>query len=365
MSFKRFCPEACPGCAHRNQSAEESIGKKYDFLKKKLFRWADILEPVRATDNKNRFNYRRKVCLHSFYNDDHWEFGMISRKQFIAIPACPVQHEIICRAIDLLSYAMPPASRFPVHFFIQSGNQVMLVVKTHIMPDVEWMNDKLKEELKNIGIEGLWLHLNPSAGNKIFMKHNFFLLFGGEFSVDDQGLHYGPMSFQQLIPELYNNSLKCAHEYLKPGSADIIMDLYCGIGYSMRSWLQSGTMTAGVELNGEAVECCLKNVPGAVVLRGKCSDRIPQINKIANENTGKRRLLYVNPPRTGLEKEVLQWIVSSYQPERMAYLSCSAGTLARDLSFLVNAGYKVSKIIPYDFFPQTHHVECLTLIEKS
>jgi tRNA/tmRNA/rRNA uracil-C5-methylase (TrmA/RlmC/RlmD family) len=52
-----------------------------------------------------------------------------------------------------------------------------------------------------------------------------------------------------------------------------------------------------------------------------------------------------------------------FRPQRMAYLSCSAGTLRRDLEHLTAAGYRVMRIIPYDFFPQTHHVETLVFLK--
>lgn len=76
------------------------------------------------------------------------------------------------------------------------------------------------------------------------------------------------------------------------------------------------------------------------------------------------RLLYVNPPRTGLEPEILTWAIDEFRPERLAYLSCSAGTLSRDLRALTVAGYKVEALVPYDFFPQTHHVETLALLRQ-
>jgi tRNA/tmRNA/rRNA uracil-C5-methylase (TrmA/RlmC/RlmD family) len=66
----------------------------------------------------------------------------------------------------------------------------------------------------------------------------------------------------------------------------------------------------------------------------------------------------------GLEPEVLGWLSEKLRPEALAYLSCSAGTLARDLSVLQNSGYSVRRIIPYDFFPQTPHVEALALVER-
>jgi tRNA/tmRNA/rRNA uracil-C5-methylase (TrmA/RlmC/RlmD family) len=71
----------------------------------------------------------------------------------------------------------------------------------------------------------------------------------------------------------------------------------------------------------------------------------------------------VNPPRSGLEAEVTRALADELRPERIAYLSCSAGTLARDLAHFCAAGYAVARIQPYDFFPLTHHVEAQALLE--
>jgi tRNA/tmRNA/rRNA uracil-C5-methylase (TrmA/RlmC/RlmD family) len=46
----------------------------------------------------------------------------------------------------------------------------------------------------------------------------------------------------------------------------------------------------------------------------------------------------------------------------MSYLSCSAGSLSRDLAELEDCGLRVAALQPYDFFPQTHHVEVLALL---
>ena len=77
------------------------------------------------------------------------------------------------------------------------------------------------------------------------------------------------------------------------------------------------------------------------------------------------RVAYVNPPRSGLEAPVTAALATDLRPMRLAYLSCSAGTLARDLSVLEAAGYRVKAIEPYDFFPLTHHVETLARLDRA
>jgi tRNA/tmRNA/rRNA uracil-C5-methylase (TrmA/RlmC/RlmD family) len=99
------------------------------------------------------------------------------------------------------------------------------------------------------------------------------------------------------------------------------------------------------------------------VLRGTCVQRLPQVLDWWNQQPS-RLVAYVNPPRSGLEPELLDALSGPLRPERIAYLSCSAGTLARDLRMLEADGYAVRAILPFDFFPMTHHVEALALVER-
>jgi 23S rRNA (uracil1939-C5)-methyltransferase len=78
-----------------------------------------------------------------------------------------------------------------------------------------------------------------------------------------------------------------------------------------------------------------------------------------------RRKGYANPARTGIEPEILNWLPEGSRPQRIAYLSYSAGTLHRDLTALTAAGYRVERIIPYDFFPWSRHVETLVLLVRE
>jgi tRNA/tmRNA/rRNA uracil-C5-methylase (TrmA/RlmC/RlmD family) len=78
-----------------------------------------------------------------------------------------------------------------------------------------------------------------------------------------------------------------------------------------------------------------------------------------------RRQLYVNPPRTGIEPEVLEWIADGFRPSRIACLSCNAVSLKRDLARITAGGYAVEKIIPFDFFPETRYLEMLALLTRK
>jgi len=71
----------------------------------------------------------------------------------------------------------------------------------------------------------------------------------------------------------------------------------------------------------------------------------------------------VDPPRKGCENLLLDAIVSM-QPERVVYVSCNPSTLARDLKYLDERGYKTQEIQPVDMFPHTAHVETVVLMSR-
>ena len=69
-------------------------------------------------------------------------------------------------------------------------------------------------------------------------------------------------------------------------------------------------------------------------------------------------VVLLNPPRKGCERSVLEQI-AAHRPRIVVYISCNPISLARDLALLIDAGYRVEVVQPFDMFPQTTHVECV------
>ncbi len=361
------CRDDCPGCPHRRMPRQESLNQKQTFLQTRLSTWADRIAAICPPDNAPFLYYRKKVCLSALWEVPVWKFGLIRRDAVMDLHDCPVHSHEVRAAIHLFVKSLPHFSAFPLVFYAQSGAQATLVVKQQALPDLSWLTSDFTCQLENTGMEGLWLHLNPAAGKNVFAKNHWQLLWGKPRSTSDDGFLYGPRSFQQPIPALFQQAMENANAFLLPRKNDLLIDLYCGSGIGLKRWTDQGCTVMGVELDGEAVECAAVNAPMATVLRGRCRDRIPQLAQwTKNKKTvGSRRLAFVNPPRPGIEPEVIQWLAQDYRPARIAYLSCSAGTLCRDLHFLEARGYVVQRIIPYDFFPGTLHVECLALVARK
>lgn len=317
---------------------------------------------MRAPEGAARWGYRDKVTLAVAWAPDGWRIGLRSRNEVVAIPRCPVHSRRVRAVVGALVALLPEAARFPLVYYVQSGRQATLVVKARAVEDIDWLSD-LMPTLHANAMEGLWLHLNPVAGRRVFAKREWRLLWGQPRSRDDDGLWHGRAAFQQVLPALHSAALREAEAFLAPQTESRVVDLYCGVGASLRRWAMHGAQALGVESEREAVECARDNAPAARVLLGHCATRLPQLNAFA-ENSAGPRLLYANPPRAGLEPAVLEWVAQDYRPQRIAYLSCSAGTLARDLKTLCAHGFAVDRLVPFDFFPQTHHVETLALVAR-
>jgi len=341
---------------------EESLAQKNAYLARVLGAWTRCLEPVTSPPAAERLGYRDRVTLTLRWSETTgWLFGLVRREELIPIHDCPVHSARVNALVSLLVRGLPPATAYPAAYLHVAGAQATLIVKAKQTDPAPLR--ALGPDLACIGIEGLWQHRHPSAGRRLFARSGWDLVWGRSRSVDSDGLRYGPTTFRQLLPSLHARAMDAAQLHLAPGPAVSVMDLYSGAGATLRRWLDAGAATVGVELSGEAVELARYNASGAEMLRGTCVQRLPQLEAWSSRQSCPT-VAYVNPPRSGLEHPVLQALCERFRPQRLAYLSCSAGTLARDLLALERSGLAVTRILPLDFFPMTHHVEVLVLLER-
>jgi tRNA/tmRNA/rRNA uracil-C5-methylase (TrmA/RlmC/RlmD family) len=357
------CEPACPGCQHRELSPTASLARKQAYLERVLGAWAPCLEAVEHCTSQDRLGYRDRVTLSTGWDPvAGWRFGLRRGEHLVAIHACPIHTARVRALLRVLAAVLPPPRSFPLAYLHVAGAQATLIVKARHAPH-DWVEQVAPAWMRSGG-EGLWLHLHPCAGRRLFARSGWQLLAGCGRSRDAEGFRYGPRSFQQPLPGLHARALDAAQDFLDAGQGDAVLDLYCGIGKSLRRWTARGAEALGVELAGEAVDCARHNVPDAVILRGCCRERLPQIERWWRNRSG-RRLAFVNPDRAGLEERIRVALCEHLRPRRLAYLSCSAGTLARDVEQFTRAGYRPVRLLPFDFFPMTHHVEVLALLARA
>jgi Ca2+-transporting ATPase len=71
----------------------------------------------------------------------------------------------------------------------------------------------------------------------------------------------------------------------------------------------------------------------------------------------------IDPPRAGLSQKIVRRVIECEAP-RIVYVSCNPETQVRDLAELRAAGWVVTKVTPFDMFPQTRHLECVATLER-
>lgn len=74
-------------------------------------------------------------------------------------------------------------------------------------------------------------------------------------------------------------------------------------------------------------------------------------------------VIVVDPPRAGLEPDAREHIHAS-TADRLVYVSCDPATWARDIGDLTRRGWKLGAVIPHDFYPQTSHIEIVSVLER-
>ncbi len=296
-----------------------------------------------------RWAYRRKSTLHARYRE-RWRFGLVKKngreEEFIAIPDCPLHTDFLNAAYAQL--ANLPAE-LPLVYVSITGAALTLVLKEKRSEKTLGILLETKNRMTAIGIKSLWVNWNPSAGRRVYSSAHMELVYGEEWLMD-QEIWHGPTGFRQQIPELEERAHRMASDYI---GADFVVDLYSGLGLTLRNWKEG----MGVELSGESVAAAQKNAPTKSCLRGKVEHRLPQLCELLKN---KEFSVYTNPPRSGHAPEINQWLLES-RPKKIVYLSCNVKSQARDL-MAISELYLIERVQPLDFFPQTDHVESLALL---
>jgi len=137
------------------------------------------------------------------------------------------------------------------------------------------------------------------------------------------------------------------------------LDLYSGVGSISLFAASAAESVTGVEVIQEAVD---------VAERNRENNEIENVNFICadageyiKENAGKFDTLILDPPRSGMHPKMLKYI-NTMSPERIVYMSCNPSTCRDDLKML--EGYNVEFLEAFDMFPQTPHIETLTLLTR-
>jgi tRNA/tmRNA/rRNA uracil-C5-methylase (TrmA/RlmC/RlmD family) len=168
--------------------------------------------------------------------------------------------------------------------------------------------------------------------------------------------------FWQVHPGAAATLLDAVLDFARPERGEWALDLYCGVGLFAAGLAEAvgpGGRVLGIESDPQAVQDArrnLRDLPQAGVERGKVEEALDSLESAD--------IVVVDPPRAGLGRPVVERIAALEAP-RIVYVSCDPATLARDIAWFSEYGYRLADLRAFDQYPMTHHVECVALLSAS
>ena len=227
-------------------------------------------------------------------------------------------------------------------------------------------NDTLKEnviaDLKKIkGLKSLFQGINTVRDPIRMMPEKLRPLFGKE-EIEVKSLNYelelSPQAFFQLNHKQAEQIYKDAAALIKE-KQKLIIEGYCGIGTISLAMHDKAEKIIGIEIIEKAIKDAKDNAKINKVenVEFRCGDAAKEIRKIVEKE--KADVIVVDPPRTGLDDELLKTLLKS-KAKQIIYISCNPSTLGKDL-YILKKEYEIHLVRGYDMFPNTPLVE--TLVE--
>ena len=177
-------------------------------------------------------------------------------------------------------------------------------------------------------------------------------------SVDGRSFRVSSPSFFQVNVEQAAEAVQVVRRCLGLTPEDVLLDAYTGVGTFAVLLAPYVKKVIAVEESSAAVADARVNVVGVdnvEFVLGRTEEVLGRLAEIPNA-------VVLDPPRSGCRPEALRSLLRLAAP-KVAYVSCDPETLARDLKLLCDGDYTLRNVVPLDMFPQTHHVECVAVLD--
>ncbi len=392
--------KSCGGCQLQQISYEKQLEFKHNKVRNNLIRIGgidsnyldSIMEPIVGADNP--FFYRNKaqfpfgtdkdgnpVCgfyagrTHSIIANTDCKLGADENKTILEKILDYMKSE------NISSYNEETGKGLIRHVLIRKGYHtgevmVCLVINGDKLP----ASDKLIKALTiDKNVVSISISINKKNTN-VIMGDNYKTIYGKD-TIEDTllGLKFSisPLSFYQVNPVQVEKLYTIALDYADLQGTEEVWDICCGIGTitlcaakRMRDkQIEKGIDTSKCFVHG------LEIVPQAID-DARNNAKVNDINNVdfvcaaaeeylpSHRDKIKADVIILDPPRKGMEEDALRIVIGA-GPEKVVYVSCDSATLARDVKFLEENGYKLVKARACDMFPQTIHCESVALLVKQ
>lgn len=382
-----LCPVSrqCGGCQIQAMSYEAQLRFKEEKVRNNLIRIGKFenppMEPILRMERPYRYRNKAQFPVGTD-RDGRLIAGFYAGRthSIIECADCLLGAEVNQRILSIVlahmeTYKIPPyqeqnASGLVRHVMTRVGfatGQIMvcIVINGDSLPKSEELVENL---LQLPGMTSITLNINKDATN-VILGRQIKLLWGQTYIEDTIGdirFRISPLSFYQVNPLQTEKLYAKALEYAALTGTETVWDLYCGIGTISLFLAKRAKKVCGVEIVPDAIRdarenAALNHITNAEFFVGKAEEVLPEKYKTEGITAD---VIVVDPPRKGCEESVLSTMLRM-APKRIVYVSCDSATLARDLRYLCDNGYELTKCCPADMFGNSVHVETIVKLVRK
>ncbi|MBI3307447.1 MAG: class I SAM-dependent RNA methyltransferase [Candidatus Omnitrophica bacterium] len=337
---KPLCPVfgICGGCAYQDISYEEELQKKESQLRELMTKGLEagdnIFKPIVASPQPYFYRSRLDLTLRRRKDGFLMGFQPSSSHQVIDIESCSIARREISEFI-------PELKKTAVEKMPENYGTANLVVKTSQDGRTLW---------GGIGRRSLLLKPEDYLWTEIHGKRIFYSL---------DTFFQANLSILPLLMEEIQNLVRFDRE-------TFFIDLYAGVGlFGIYFSDQTGKIAmmeeAPASISLVRHNAAYHGLDEACIHAGKVEELFPVLLEAAS---AERVIAMIDPPRRGLSPEAIAMLTKAKKIHELLYLSCHPDSLLRDLLLFTQAGWKIEKIVPFDFFPKTKHLETLVLLKS-
>jgi 23S rRNA (uracil1939-C5)-methyltransferase len=333
----------CGGCHYQHLPYEKQLDVKVDILRDQLTRIGKIENPPvqRMVASPGPWNYRNHVQFHLTREGKLGYFTAL-RPRVFAISECHLPEGSINFLWPQLEFE-PEMNIERISLRSGRDEELMLVLESD-SPEAPELEIEAGISVAHVFEE----HAVVMAGN----DHITIRVLERDFRVS-------AASFFQVNTAMAGKMVDHLLSTLAVSESTVVLDIYCGAGLFSAFLAPKCGRLIGVEASESACEDFSVNLDefeNVELYEGLAEDVIPNLEVRPD-------IVLVDPPRAGLDKSVVDGILK-LGPKVIAYVSCDPSTLARDSARLINGGYRLRDVTPFDLFPQTYHIESISTFEK-
>ena len=350
---KPVCPlyTVCGGCNMQHISADFQRELRVSMLKESFTREGIVCPEIQVISG-NDFGYRGRIQL------TDGSFNRKNSNETVCLDYCPVATKEINSYLKSTPQNLRPKGR--VHIFADER-----VTDTYNSP---FSKTVIADEKEN----NLWLQKTVGKSSRK-LKNKVQQRFAGTVNdssskcsvlLNGKTLQFDVKGFFQSNLEVLEKTIQ---EVKFNMGGENLLDMYSGCGTFSVFLGNLFNKTYLVEHNRDALVNAEINMAGINhESYGVSGERWTKVNApvILSKCGGRFDAVVIDPPRSGMEKEVSDWLCKN-KTGQIRSISCNSSTHARDAKKLIQAGYRLTGLFLLDFYPQTSHIESLACFEYT